>query len=279
VPHAILSAFTRFSATQSTNQRSMRISQHRELCALLLAVLIVGGCSSDELPSSAESKVARIERVAIDPTTTGSINLVIKLEGPPPERRELDLGREPNCLHGGPVLSEFVVANETGQLANVLVRLTKGQENWKVPAHPNPEAHIKQLGCTYRPHVLAYQLGTELIISNDDDLLHNVHLLPRLNPSSNIVQAPGAGELRVDFHRAELSIPVQCDLHPWMGAWIHVLDHPWFDVTDANGQAQIEAIPPGTYELEILHEKYGRQTVDCNVASNETTQLQLSFTP
>jgi hypothetical protein len=109
--------------------------------------------------------------------------------------------------------------------------------------------------------VLALRVGRPLLIENLDPLVHNVHLRARRNPDSNQVQAAGAAELVYEFHRAELSIPVQCDIHPWMGAWLHVLDNPWFAVSDGAGEARIEGLPAGKYSVELLHEALGRRRV------------------
>ena len=264
----------------------MRYSLLAELSACLIAATLATACGADSHSSHSHSSDSNsgaherpVQQVSVDPETTGAIALTVRLEGQVPAARQLDIGSEPSCDHGEPLFSEFVVANQEGQLANVLVRITSGHESWLPPAPDPAPVELEQLGCTYRPHVIAYQVGRELVISNRDKLLHNVHLLPKLNPSHNLVQSPGAPELRIEFHRGELAIPVQCDIHPWMGAWIHVLEHPWFSVTDEHGSALIENLPPGEYELELLHEKYGRRTLHCQVQSKAVTDVQYSLRP
>ena len=55
-------------------------------------------------------------------------------------------------------------------------------------------------------------------------------------------------------------VPVKCNVHAWMNAYVGVLEHPFFAVTDANGRFSIPQLPPGTYTIETWHERLGTQT-------------------
>ena len=41
-----------------------------------------------------------------------------------------------------------------------------------------------------------------------------------------------------------------------MKSWVLVQDHPFFAVTDKNGNYKIDNIPPGTYEVIAWQEKF-----------------------
>jgi len=256
----------------------MRITQHALLLTGLATLGHLTACTpSEDAAASAESaSEAPIERAPIDPSATGSLRIVVELEGEAPPPRELDIGREPACDHGTPVYSEFVVVAD-GKLAGALVRITSGHEGWIAPAPPETPTVLTQRGCVYRPHVLGVQVGAQLLVENEDDLLHNVHVAARKNNRSNQVQTAGAAALEFEFRRPELSIPIQCDIHPWMGAWVHVVDHPWFAVSDATGVARIEGLPPGQYQVEVLHEKFGSKTLQATLEPNESAELRVSF--
>jgi len=73
-------------------------------------------------------------------------------------------------------------------------------------------------------------------------------------------------------------VPVKCNVHGWMNAFIGVLEHPYFDVTDQGGQFAIEKLPPGTYTVEIWHERFGTQTQQVTVGSNDSKDLTFTFT-
>ena len=52
------------------------------------------------------------------------------------------------------------------------------------------------------------------------------------------------------FPRQEVMIPVKCNVHPWMRAYIGVVGHPFFAVTGDDGTFTIKGLPPGTYTIE-----------------------------
>jgi len=72
-------------------------------------------------------------------------------------------------------------------------------------------------------------------------------------------------------------MPVTCGVHPWMRAYVSVLEHPFFAVTDDTGNFKIEGLPPGTYQLEAVHEVYGRQQLTVKLAPKEQHALQFTY--
>src|SRR5262249_13210585 len=56
-------------------------------------------------------------------------------------------------------------------------------------------------------------------------------------------------------------IEARCKLHPFARAYIAVFDHPYFAITDANGQFTIDGLPPGTYNVKVWHERLERPLV------------------
>ena len=56
------------------------------------------------------------------------------------------------------------------------------------------------------------------------------------------------------FTVPEVMVRFKCDVHPWMAAYVGVVAHPYFAVTDAYGAFDIKGLPPGTYTLEAWHE-------------------------
>jgi uncharacterized protein (DUF2141 family) len=72
-------------------------------------------------------------------------------------------------------------------------------------------------------------------------------------------------------------VPVQCNQHPWMRAYIGVLEHPYFAVTKTDGSYEIKNLPPGDYTLVAVHEKFGEQTLKVKVGPKETAKAPFSF--
>ena len=46
-----------------------------------------------------------------------------------------------------------------------------------------------------------------------------------------------------------MMIPVRCNPHPWMNAFINVAATPFYAVTDADGHFEIKGLPAGTYTI------------------------------
>jgi len=69
---------------------------------------------------------------------------------------------------------------------------------------------------------------------------------------------------------------VKCNIHPWMKAWIGVVSHPFFAVTGDDGTFTIKGLPPGTYTIEVVHEKYGTSDQDITVGAKDSKTLDFT---
>ena len=81
------------------------------------------------------------------------------------------------------------------------------------------------------------------------------------------------------FTKPEDIFKIKCDVHPWMGAWMAVLTHPYFDVTEADGQFRLGNLPAGTYEIEAWHEPNQAQTLKVKVEPKADAKADFTFTP
>jgi hypothetical protein len=125
--------------------------------------------------------------------------------------------------------------------------------------------------------MLVMRTGQPLRIRNSDDTLHNIHPRPQANPEFNIGQPRQGMESTKTFDKAELKIPVGCDVHPWMRSYIHVLSNPFFAVTGADGSFEIKGLPAGDYEIEALHEKLAPVTGKITVKAGEAAKFDLAL--
>ena len=80
-----------------------------------------------------------------------------------------------------------------------------------------------------------------------------------------------------EFARAEVMVPVKCNVHPWMKSYIGVLRHPFFAITGADGSFEIKGLPPGDYTIEAWHEKYGAMQQKVTVGAKETKQADFTI--
>ncbi len=201
--------------------------------------------------------------------------------GDPPRRKRIKLEADPACVaahDGQPLLSEEVIVDDDGTLRNVFVYVKRGLEG-RVFDRPAEPVELDQIGCRYHPHVIGMQVKQMLRIKNSDPTTHNIHAAPLSNPEFNKGQVERSTDLKTTFARAEVMIPVKCDVHPWMSAYIGVLDHPFFAVTGDDGTFTFEGLPPGEYEIEAWHETLGTITQAISLAPQVAVEIVFTFRP
>jgi hypothetical protein len=136
---------------------------------------------------------------------------------------------------------------------------------------------LDQNGCQYKPHVMGIMVGQPYKILNSDGVLHNIHTLPKINPSFNKGMPATLKETTTTFGKPEGVFQIKCDVHPWMNAWIAVFTHPFYNVTGTDGKFTISGLDPGTYEITAWHERLGTQTASITVGANETKSQNFKF--
>ncbi len=199
---------------------------------------------------------------------------VITLKGTPPAEKEITpIKEDANCgaLYKAAPTTHFYVVGSKGELADVVVSL-KGVTGKSTGASAPPVV-LDQKGCLYAPQILAIQTGQKLIVKNSDPCVHNVHATPTVpgNPESNQVQMAGGADLDYQFAQPEMFLRFKCDVHPWMFAWVSVIDSPYYCISGPDGKFVIKNVPPGKYTVAAAHRKLGPQTQDVEVKDGEAT--------
>src|SRR5437867_255343 len=216
-----------------------------KLCTAVAVALALGGFASI---SSAD--------------ITGKVNL----DGKPPEMKDIDMSGVKECAakHADPVAEQTVVADDKGNLGNVIVAIKKEEGKELTGEAPSTPAVLDQKGCMYEPHALAMMTGQEFKVRNDDEFLHNVHSLSTVNPPFNFGQPTKDDGKKVEPMKAAEYFRVKCDVHPWMSAYIAVFEHPFFAVTKDDGTYKIptKGLADGDYVLTFWHEKYATDPVE-----------------
>ncbi len=210
----------------------------------------------------------------------GRITGTIRLEGQAPRQKPIDMSKDPSCAQthtGTPATVESVVVGPNGGLANVVVYISQGLTgNEPIASQP---VKMEQKGCQYFPHVLALNVGQRLTLVNDDKTAHNIHPEPKPGGGNipwNKSQMEGSPALDVTWSNAEVAIPVKCNIHPWMRAYIAVVKGP-YGVSNDSGSFTLDSVAPGNYSLTAWHEAYGTQTQTVTVAAGKPVAVDFSF--
>lgn len=246
--------------------------------ALLFVVTSVFfGCNKKE---SQEASQPLAPTAVVDPSTAGSISGTVKFEGAPPVFRPIDMSAEAACVQANPtpVAPPVVVLGEHGALANVVVYVKSGLGNYRFDTPKDP-AVLDQKGCMYVPRVLALMTNQPFEVKNTDPTTHNVHPVSRENHPWNRSLEAGEAPYVTTFAQQELAIPVVCNIHPWMRAYLFVFAHPYFDVTAKTGTFELKNLPPGTYTIEAWHERFGTQDVSVTIGPKESKSVSFTFRP
>lgn len=239
---------------------------------LLLTILLVAVIVSAGQDGSVSATRKPYVRTGNEVTLSGTIKLAGK--GPKPSR--IDMAADLVCYQVNPnPKTEDLVGNK-GKLANVLIYVKSETLDSYTFDQPDSAKTLEHKGCRYLPHVLGMRVGQPLTILNRDPTYHNTHLTRASNPAWDQSQAPGSPPLKKTFDQPEF-IPVTDNQHPWEKAYVAVFAHPFFAISDEDGNYKIKGLPPGRYTVVVRHETLGEKTFEVTLVPGEAKDLSFSF--
>ncbi len=202
----------------------------------------------------------------------GTIEADVKYNGAP-QVEKLKVNKDTEKCGTEAVIEKVVVGGNKG-LANAVVSVPS------VKASKGSKVVVDQHGCKFVPHAVAVTTGgpqNEAVIElkNSDDILHNIHTYSTANPSINKAQPKFKKVMTEKLEKPEY-VKLTCDVHSWMLGWVAVTPGP-AAVTDANGVAKLENVPPGKQTVEVWHETLGKQTKDVEVKAGQTTKVSFEM--
>jgi uncharacterized membrane protein/plastocyanin len=246
------------------------------VAAALGALVYLTAPGGEPAEPAAAAGAAATGRRPIDPGSTAALGGRVRFTGAVPPVRELALRGGCEAAEPGPHRDQSLLVTGGG-VANAFVWLRRGHEGWQPPPAPDREVVIDQRACTYRPRVVGARVGQTVTFVNSDPLYHNVRTVAEQNSSFNLSMPAREQRIQRSFRRPEVMVVTRCDIHPWMRAYIGVLDHPWFAVSGPDGRFSIPAVPPGTYLVEAWHEVLGTTSATVAVAPGQPVELELGF--
>jgi plastocyanin len=145
---------------------------------------------------------------------------------------------------------------------------------------PAPTQHpvIDQKGLLFQPHVTAVQVGTTVDFLNSDSVAHNVFWTSvggNKKLSHNLGTWPKGERKSFKFDTAG-AVPVLCNVHPEMSAYLVVVPTPYFATSDQTGNYKIENVPDGSYTVTAWHEGTKNQSKPVTVSGDSKADFTLS---
>jgi plastocyanin len=183
-----------------------------------------------------------------------------------PERKLVDVNVDrKECLAKGPLLSEdLVIDRKSRGVRWVMVWLVDAKDpNAKLPVHPErkkfPEkVRVDITCCTFAPHTLGVREGQTVEFRNQSRIPHNPLVVGgQRNPHVGTILPSGKSIEFAGWNQSRIPVLVTCTIHHWMKMHIRVFDHPYFAVTDEQGNFEIRNAPAGEYRLVVWHETNG----------------------
>jgi plastocyanin len=213
----------------------------------------------------------------LDHDTTGTITGEVRFAGTPPAPTLVDMSSAKDCgaQHAGSVDAGDVLVRD-GKVQNAIVAIKDGLGD-RVFAVPESQVVIDQSACLFVPRVAAAQVDQPIKFLNSDGLAHNVHGTPPKSSAWNFSLGLKGASRTLEVDASQPTIPIKCDIHPWMEAYLGVYDHPYFAVTGADGRFTLRDVPPGTYVLEAWHERFGTRTATVTLGPKDAKTATFTF--
>ena len=182
------------------------------------------------------------------------------------------------------VIAGFTLASSAGTISGQVSGIS-GQSVVYVDAisgktFPAPAEHpvIDQKGLVYQPHVTAVLVGTTVDFLNSDSVAHNV-FWTSIGGNKKLGHNLGTwpkGEKKSFKFDAPGAVPILCNVHPEMSAYLVVVPTPYFATSDQAGNYKIENVPDGSYTVIAWHEGAKNQSKPVSVSGDTKADFTLS---
>jgi plastocyanin len=212
-------------------------------------------------PTTTAASTTTMATASVSDVGYGTLKGRVTYDGEPPAVKVLfekgKAAKDPDvCGKDAPLVSErLIVDSATKGVKNVLVYLNKPTKVSGMAKKAAAAASVvfDQSKCVFVPHVLAVMVNTPITLKSSDPVNHTINAKLKAAAFNKLLAAK-AEETYKPIGAERLPAEVTCDIHPWMRAWWMVLDHPYFAVTDDNGEFEIKNVPAGTQKVVVWQE-------------------------
>ena len=206
------------------------------------------------------------------------LKMTIVLTGDVPKQDSLKV-TDPGC-GVQMVTAETMVVNPTNKgLANVVLTLDTRKKKLKasdihpdLSSLPTTKPVLDNVKCVFVPHVITMRAGQTLEVKNSDTVSHNAKMAFFENKEVNpVIPANSSVEIKTEVEE-RAPTPVECNVHPWMKAWVFVTSHPYTGISDENGVLTISKLPAGVpLDFRIWHENQNKSIQELVVDGKKQT--------
>ena len=211
---------------------------------------------------------------AADAPATGKITGRVIIAGLAPKLPTLPVTKD-NKICGVNKPDEALVIGTGGGIRNAVLWLSD------VPAPKGGAAEKYRLEaqtCRYEPHVVIARAGATLEVVDGDPVLHHPHAEVGEEKQWSFPMPIKGYAVPRPLPKAEV-VRIGCEAHPWMRAWVVVIDSGVTGLSDELGAFTLSGVPPGKHKLKLWHERLGEREEDVEVAAGETLQKDVTLSP
>jgi len=248
---------------------------------LILSAITAFGCGSTVVPTpeAVAQTPVKTEPAAIKaPANPGTLPVAkageyVTIKGkvtwpgaaPKPAVLNVTADKAVCCKDGDLLSTEILVDPKSKGLKNVVVWVRPDTEDRKDvfpqdKIHPDlskPKSNalvIDQPKCQFEPRILVGRTGDTLTVKNSSTIPHNINYSSDMESINPLIPAGGVVNLKLPLAAQSTPIPYSCNIHPWMLGRMRVFDHPYYAITDAEGNFEIKNLPAGKWRLVYWHE-------------------------
>jgi polysaccharide lyase family 4-like protein len=204
----------------------------------------------------------------------GELSGTIRFNGEIKEPKPFKVDRNAEYC-GNTIPDESLIVNaENKGIQNVVVSF---EEVSKGKQHEPTDLIINNSKCHFVPRTLAAMIGDFYQVKNSDPIVHNTNLRFEESSVLSIIMEPNGKIIRRPLIKNEGIIYGKCNVHKFMKVSIHVFNHPYFAVTDKNGEFRISEIPPGEYKIKIWHESLPEKESTIKIESHQKSKITLEM--
>lgn len=200
----------------------------------------------------------------------------IKLSEPIPKQKAIRVSRDHDYC-GQTLPNEGYLIGPARGLKNVIVYLEGFPDN-PIPPTEVKTNFLENRHCLFDPHIMVMRWGERLVLRNNDPKLHILHAYLAKRTVFNIALPFQYTTFATTYKiKSPGLLQVNCDVHAWMRAYVHVFGHPYYALTDERGFFSIPDVPPGRYTLKAWHERGGLQRAEVGVPEEGEIEVHLEF--